>query len=215
MLILSIDTCLGACSCAVVKDGEALASAFEPMARGHQERLAPMVEATMKQAGVAFADLDRIVVTVGPGSFTGLRVGLAFAKGLGLALERPVVGVGVLDALAFGTCGLAAAVIDARRDQVYVRAFRDGQSVGPAQALSVEDAVEALAAVDPAGPAIVTGPGAALLAGYFPRAEVLPRAGPDPLAVAALAAAVADPAPPRPIYLRAPDAKLPASAVSA
>jgi tRNA threonylcarbamoyladenosine biosynthesis protein TsaB len=64
------------------------------MDRGHQERLAPLAQEVMARAGLAFADLDRIAVTLGPGSFTGLRVGLAFAKGLGLALDRPVIGLG-------------------------------------------------------------------------------------------------------------------------
>ena len=74
------------------------------MHRGHQERLAPLVAEAMAQAGAAFPDLDRIGVTVGPGSFTGLRVGLAFAKGLAIALGIPCVGVGVLDALAATPC---------------------------------------------------------------------------------------------------------------
>ena len=79
MIILGLDTALAACSVAVTRDGEVLAAMSEPMLRGHQERLAPMVQEVMAAAGLPFAALDRVGVTVGPGSFTGLRVGLAFA----------------------------------------------------------------------------------------------------------------------------------------
>lgn len=203
LIVLSIDTCLGACSCAVVRDGIALAAAFEPMTRGHQERLAPMVEATMKQAGVAFADLDRIAVTVGPGSFTGLRVGLAFAKGLGLALGKPVIGVGALEALGAEEAGRTLALADARRGQVYWQAFEDGRALNEPSASTLEDAAAFFV------PDIVTGPGADLVAGRFAGALTTGRPAPDPAAVARLGAGRLDPSPPRPLYLRTPDAKLP------
>ncbi|MGQ4828597.1 tRNA (adenosine(37)-N6)-threonylcarbamoyltransferase complex dimerization subunit type 1 TsaB, partial [Enterococcus faecalis] len=74
MLVLALDTSLEACVAAVLADGEVLAARSEPMARGHQERLALLVKEVMSEAGVGFADLDRIGVTRGPGSFTGLRV---------------------------------------------------------------------------------------------------------------------------------------------
>ena len=98
MKILAFDTCLTACSVAVMDGDHVLASRAEPMARGHQERLAPLVQELMGQAGLGFDQLDRIGVTVGPGSFTGLRVGLAFAKGLSAALDRPAIGIGLLEA---------------------------------------------------------------------------------------------------------------------
>lgn len=218
MIILAIDTALETCSAAVLEVGAAgervRAARAEPMARGHQERLAPLVAETLAEAGVTASQLDRIGVTVGPGSFTGLRVGLAFAKGLGLALDRPVIGIGALEAMAAGTSGFAAAVIDARREQVYVQPFRDGRPVAEPAALAVEDAAAMLTAVDPAGPARLIGSGGALLQAAFPHAAVEDRRGADPVALARLAAAAA-PRPPRPIYLRAPDAKLPASALSA
>jgi tRNA threonylcarbamoyladenosine biosynthesis protein TsaB len=208
MLILALDTALETCSAAVVRAGQVLAARSEPMARGHQERLAPLVQELMAEAAIAFAALDRIGVTRGPGSFTGLRVGLAFAKGLGFALGRPVVGVGMLEALATGAPGTVAAVIDARRDQVYVQAFRDGAALGPPEALTMEDAT---ARLRPLNPARLTGSGAPLLAEAFPEALIDPRAGADPVALAVLAAAAPAPSgPPTPLYLRAPDAKLPA-----
>lgn len=214
MIILAIDTALETCSAAVLDGERVLAVRSEDMARGHQERLAPLVAELMTEAGLEFDQLDRIGVTVGPGSFTGLRVGLAFAKGLGVALDKPVVGVGTLAAMGAGTGGFAAVAIDARRDQIYLQAFRDGQPLGAPEALAAGDAARWLIDIDPAGPKLIVGSGAALLAGAFPDAAADPRAGADPVWVARLAAA-ADPVPPRPIYLRAPDAKLPASALSA
>src|SRR6478735_1984689 len=100
MIVLGLDTCLSSCSVAVLDGERVVASAREVMARGHQERLAPMARTVMAQAGVPFGRLDRIAATVGPGSFTGLRVGVAFAKGLALALDRATVGIGTLEALA-------------------------------------------------------------------------------------------------------------------
>lgn len=214
MILLALDTALETCSAAVLRGGEVLAARSEEMARGHQERLALLVAEVMAEAGVAFDQLDRIGVTVGPGSFTGLRVGLAFAKGLGVALDRPVVGVGTLAAMGAGTSGFATAAVDARRGQIYLQAFRDGQPVSAPEALAAADAGRWLIDIDSTGPGLIVGSGAALLASAFPSAASDPRAGADPVWVARLAQ-TADEAPPVPIYLRAPDAKLPASALSA
>ena len=114
MIILALDTCLHACAGAVVRDGAVLSKIVEPMQRGHQERIALMTSELMAAANLTFSDLDRVAVTVGPGSFTGLRIGLAFAKGLGVALDIPCVGVGVLDALGRQAVGRVLAALDAR-----------------------------------------------------------------------------------------------------
>jgi tRNA threonylcarbamoyladenosine biosynthesis protein TsaB len=209
MVVLGLDTCLAACSVAVVRDGAVLASESEAMARGHQERLAPMARRVMVEAGLAFDALDRIGVTVGPGSFTGLRVGLAFGKGLGAALGAPVVGVGVLEALAAEADGLVFAAVDARRDQVYLQAFEDGRALMAPDALELGTAAARLAEIAAGRPFTLVGSGAPLLAEFAPAAQVLTPAGADARLVARLAAARA-PAPPRPLYLRAPDARLPA-----
>jgi tRNA threonylcarbamoyladenosine biosynthesis protein TsaB len=211
MIVLALDTANGACSAAVLKDGAVLASLSEPMTRGHQERLAPLVRETMSEAGVAFSDLDRIGVTVGPGSFTGLRVGLAFAKGLGLALGAPCIGVGSLEALAASEAasGLTAAAIDAKRGQVYLQVFEGGFAVMAPDVLPLETAAARLAELWSGGPAQLVGPGAGLLAGVLTQAEVIERAAPDPAALARLAASKPAGAAARPLYLRAPDAKLP------
>ena len=216
MRVLIVDTALGACTACVVEDGRRLGLRAELMTKGHQERLAGMVRDAVAEAGGGFGAIDRIGVTVGPGSFTGLRVGLAFAQGLGAALDRPVVGVSTLDALAASVdkAGLVAAVIDARRGQVYVRLFRDGVALGLAEALSLEAATDlVLDAAAGTTPALV-GSGAAVLVDSFPErlglAEAASLAAPSPEALARLAAA-ADPATalPAPLYLRAPDATPP------
>ena len=210
MIVLALDTALNACSAAVLDGDQVLSQIQEPMVRGHQERLALMVQEAMGQTGLTFDDLDRIGVTVGPGSFTGLRVGMAFAKGLGLAVDRPVVGVTSLAALAASVdCqGLVAAVIDARRGQLYIQIFLDGRAIMAPDALSAETAAARLAELWRGGPAQIVGPGAQMLAGIILGAEINPLSAADPVALARLAMA-APLTPPRPLYLRAPDAKLP------
>ena len=206
MIVLALDTALEACSVAVVGDGWALAVRSEPMARGHQERLAPMVAEAMAEAGLAFEALDRIAVTVGPGSFTGLRVGLAFAKAMSLALDIACVGVGTLEALAASAPGAEAALrllaaIDAHREQLYIQVFAKGAPTGEPCNLPLQAARAAAASHE----TVVIGSGAALL-GLGAGGAALDRI--DPLAVARLAAQRPEPEHrPAPLYLRAPDAK--------
>ncbi|HWA31049.1 MAG TPA: tRNA (adenosine(37)-N6)-threonylcarbamoyltransferase complex dimerization subunit type 1 TsaB, partial [Rhizomicrobium sp.] len=100
MRILAVDTALGACSVAVLSGTRVLAHRFVLMDRGHAEALAPMVEETMREAEIPFANLDRLAVTTGPGTFTGQRVGLAFMRGLRIALKKPLVGITTLSAMA-------------------------------------------------------------------------------------------------------------------
>ncbi|AYG94633.1 tRNA (adenosine(37)-N6)-threonylcarbamoyltransferase complex dimerization subunit type 1 TsaB [Brevundimonas naejangsanensis] len=223
MKIMVIDTALGACAAGVFAGEpgalppappQPLGVRVEVMAKGHQERLGGLARDAAAEAG-GFDGIERIGVTVGPGSFTGLRVGLAFALGLGAALDRPVVGISTLDALAASVPadGLVAAVIDARRGQVYARLFRDGAPLGQAEALPRETARDRIRAeAGEAAPTLV-GSGAAVLAEAFPEladAILHPLPAPAVEAIAALALA-ADPAtaPPQPLYLRAPDATPP------
>src|ERR1700751_2488132 len=102
MLILAIDTALEACAAAVLDTGasKVIASESQAMKRGHAEALMPLIARVMKGSGLAFAALDRIAVTNGPGSFTGLRVGLSAARGVALAAGKPAVGVTTLAAYA-------------------------------------------------------------------------------------------------------------------
>lgn len=211
MRVLVIDTALGLCTAGVFDVGETvrtLGLRSEPMTKGHSERLGGLARDAVAEAG-GFGAIDRIGVTVGPGSFTGLRVGLAFAQGLGAALARPLVGVSTLDALAASADGAdVAALIDARRGQVYARFWRDGVADGPPEALSLEQAAGRLGT--PGLDLVLIGSGAPLLADAAPSASILEVAGPSPEAIARLAAGL-DPAtaPPAPLYLRAPDATPP------
>jgi tRNA threonylcarbamoyladenosine biosynthesis protein TsaB len=208
VIVLALDTCLSTCSVAVADGARVLAHASEPMARGHQERLAPMAQHVVARAGVGFDQLERIAVTVGPGSFTGLRVGIAFAKGLAAARRLPIVGVGALEALAAPHAGLVFPSIDAKRGQLYLQAFEDGQPLMAPDVLPVETAAARLAEISQGRPAILTGSGWSYLVEAFPEARVVPAEGADARQVARLAAGRA-PAPVRPLYLRAPDARLP------
>jgi len=213
-MILSIDTCLAASSIAVLDGDVVRAARSEPMTRGHQERIAVLAREVAAEAGVKFAELTRIAVTVGPGSFTGLRVGLSFAKGLATALSIPCVGVNTLEALAAtaNASGFVAGVLDAKMGQVYLQAFNDGKALMAPDALEVAVAAARLAELWSGGPATLIGSGAPLIAEAMPEATVLTPAYPDPVAVARLAAA--RPAPshsPRPLYLRAPYAVAPAA----
>lgn len=215
MIVLAIDTCLGACSAAVIDGEKVLAAESEAMWRGHQERLGSLVAQTMKTAKIPYAALERVGATVGPGSFTGLRVGVAFAKGLSVALDIPAVGVGTLEAFAIEVPGHSVVVADARRGQVYWQSFVDGSPATPPAVSFGDSVLNSIAApgrleseFSTLSPKLILGPGAALLSDLFPDAEVRPTDAADPVAVARLAAA-APLAPIQPLYLRPPDAKLP------
>lgn len=208
MRVLILDTALGACQAGLFDEETPLAVLERPMEQGGMERIAGLTRELMQAAGTGFDAIDRIGVTAGPGSFTGLRVGLAFAQGLGAALARPVIGLSSLDGLAASTAteGVVMAVIDARRGQVYARAFRDGSPLGAPEALDLDQAQVQARALG-AGLRLV-GSGAPLVAEGLDRAEIVALAAPSPTALARLTR-MADPetAPPRPLYLRAPDAK--------
>ena len=218
MKILALDSALSACSVAVLANGVVRAVRRQAMARGQAEALLPMVRAALDEAGLGFADLDRLAVTIGPGSFTGLRIGLAAARGLALATGLPLTGITTLEALAAAADPAArqgrvtVALIDSRRGDVFVQIF--GGDAVPLSAPAAADPA-ALDALLPAGPLLLAGDAA-------PAAlEVLARAGrdvalaadsalPDPVAVARLAAE--RPLPEGPVtalYLRAPDVTLP------
>jgi tRNA threonylcarbamoyladenosine biosynthesis protein TsaB len=208
MIVLALDTAQNACSVAVLDGDRVLASATEPMQRGHQERLAPMASDVMTQAQLRFDQLDRTGVIVGPGSFTGLRVGLAFAKAMSLALDIPCIGVGTLEALAAGHSGFVVAAIDARRDQIYLQIFQDGAPLSAAEGVDLGTAAARVTQLWPGGAATIIGTGASLLEGVIANARIDARDFPDIIALARLVQrkpALA--ARPEPLYLRAPDAK--------
>jgi tRNA threonylcarbamoyladenosine biosynthesis protein TsaB len=213
MLVLALDTALAACSAAVLDSQRGLlAGKSIPMLRGHAEALLPVVEQVMDAAGVAFSSLDRIAVTVGPGSFTGLRVGVSAARGIALAANKPAVGVTTLAAFAAPPqvempILPVLAVVDARHAQVYAQAFGDSAIAEP-RITSLRDALELV----PAGPLRIAGNAAALLAAGWlterpPPASVADAPAPDIEWVARLGVVAEVAAPPKPLYLRAPDAR--------
>jgi len=217
MLILAIDTALDACAAAVLDTGanKLMASESQGMKRGHAEALMPLIARVMKQAALPFAALDRIAVTAGPGSFTGLRVGLSAARGIALAAGKPAVGLTTLSAYAApivseGGEEPVISAIDARHDQVYFQAVSgNGSSLIRPRVGKIEEAV----AASRFGASHLVGNAARMLADRWPKDAIPPvtvdaQPAPDISWVAWLGAAVSpDTAPARPFYLRAPDAK--------
>jgi tRNA threonylcarbamoyladenosine biosynthesis protein TsaB len=224
MKILAIDTALPAISACVLDDGVDSPEAIETIAMewGHAEALLPLIDRVMARVAGGFASLGRVAVTVGPGSFTGLRVGIAAARAIGIACKIPVTGVSTLAALAAPLIleqrpGLVAAAIDARRGNVFFAAFGpDGRATLAPRIAPTRNAVRSLGA----GPVRLVGPGALLLAieasavgteAWIAREN----AGLDIVFVAKLGL-LADPVltPPRPFYLAAPGPEVPEAASS-
>lgn len=211
MIVLAIDTALENCSVAI-SDGSDVWHREQAIGRGHAEVLMPAVAAMLSEAGRTADDLDRIVVTTGPGSFTGLRVGIAAARGLGLAAGVPVVGVSTLAAHAFLAATLRReaggpprpilALLPARADELFGQLF--SPDAEPLEPLMVASA-EAFAARARELGCDVAGAGAALLGEGF--APLHRRAAPSVTALLAFGASL-DPAshPPAPVYGKPPDA---------
>ena len=244
MMILAVDTALGACSVAVLDGDTVLAHRFEEMARGHAEALAPMVQDAM--TGLGFESLDRLAVTTGPGTFTGQRVGLAFMRGLRVALQKPLTGVTTLEAMAAaslsnspsafriasaatGTSPASASrageggqdfaskvgvIHDAKRDEAYLLLWEGGRVVLEPAVMPFAEAVQKIKAFGPCTLAGTVAPAAAAVLGAdFPLSLVRQ---PDALWVGRLAIQRrADSRAPAPLYLRAPDAKLPGAKLPA
>jgi tRNA threonylcarbamoyladenosine biosynthesis protein TsaB len=236
MNILAFDCCFGACSVAVLwqsKRGEQLLreeyrehdAAAPADTQGRAEALLPMLDGVMAAAKLEYAQLDRMAVTLGPGSFTGVRVGLAAARGIALAADVPVVGTTSLLVIAhradiamlnnrMGPPRAGASMVvamDARQGHVYLQQF--GASVaepmGEAMLVRPEEIATTLAA---SGPIVAVGTGATALAHHIEQAggtvrTVLPKLEPHARFLAMLAPALPVLPEPAPLYLRAPDAK--------
>jgi tRNA threonylcarbamoyladenosine biosynthesis protein TsaB len=217
MRILAIDTSCGAVSACVLDSGseEALVRRSEEMERGHAEALAPLLEQLMSDVEGGFATLDRVAATIGPGSFTGIRIGLAAARAIGLALDIPVVGVSTLVAFAGPLLfeprpGVIASAVDARHGRLYLQLFEaTGRPLIPPRVEDLRGAARSIGA----GPVRITGSGARILAMEAARfglnVDLVGSANfPDILTVARVGLA-AEPreCPPRPLYLKSPDAR--------
>ncbi len=216
MLLLALDTATSACSAAVWRDGTVLARRLQPMARGQSEALLPMVAAVMEEAGLGFADLDLLAVTVGPGTFTGIRIGLAAARGLAVATGLPLAGIATPEAVAAAVPAAErhgrtlVVAIESKRDEVWAQAFSsDLVPLGPVAAV-----LPAAAAALATGPLVVAGDAAPRLLALRPDALAATSPGwPDAAVVAGLAArhwAAGTALPPDPLYLRPADVTLPA-----
>jgi tRNA threonylcarbamoyladenosine biosynthesis protein TsaB len=216
--VLAIDSALDQ-SAVAIYDADlqiVLASRAVPMQRGHAEMLLPMIEEVLGAAGIGFSGLDRIAVTIGPGSFTGLRIGISAARGLALALSIPVVGVSTFAAfaapfIAFEPRRPVAVILDAKNAQAYLQEFdSEGTALAAPLALPLADVPKAL--VQPALIIIGTAAQPVLIPAKAQGKDVhLAPCGPGPdiAMVARLGAlADADSAPPRPLYVRPPSASV-------
>ncbi len=215
--ILAIDTALGAASACLFEMNAAKPFAAEslPMERGHAEALIPLLDRLVARLDGGFDAIGRVAVTVGPGSFTGIRVGVAAARALGLACRIPVVGVSTLQALAAPSIAGKApppiiAAIDAKHGNVYAQIFgSNGKTLLEACHLPVGALIEAAGS----GPLRLVGSGAPMLAieawSRGLSADVESQIGVPDIALVARLGALADPDPagPKPLYLKAPDAK--------
>jgi tRNA threonylcarbamoyladenosine biosynthesis protein TsaB len=217
MRVLAIDTALEACSAAVLdtETGTIIARETLPMQRGHAEALMPLIARVMQIARLPFAALDRVAVTVGPGSFTGLRVGVAAARGIALAAGKTAVGLTTLSAYAAPYIALddgrpVVVAIDARHSHVYFQVFAPGGRALVAPRIApIADALRVAAINAPR----VVGTAAKVLVAAWPAEAQRPitvdqRPAPDIDWVARLGStAVETSSPPKPFYLRAPDAQ--------
>lgn len=209
MQILAFDCSGPACSVAVWRDGAVLAQERELMERGQAEALMPMIDRVMKAAGVGYGDLARIAVTVGPGSFTGVRAGLAAARGLTLASGVPTVGILTTEALAAAVPASERAAarvmtaIDTKRGDFYVQQF-DANGVGRGGPEAIGP--EALPAwID--GPVVIVGDAAAAAAQALGSRAALSSTAPlVDMGVLAARAAITTPQPggPTPVYVHPP-----------
>lgn len=214
MRLLAVDTALQRLSVAVGADGRVLATRSQPLPRGHAERLLPLAGRVLDDARLAYADLDALAVTLGPGTFTGVRVGLAAVRALALALDRPIIGFTTLQVLAVqarpAPDETVLAVLDARRGEVYAQSFdADIRALGEPRILALDDIGHVL----PGGPAVVVGAGIRPLGERLPATlrRARPALAPEAAHMVHLAYrhGLAGAPAPAPVYLRRPDAKLP------
>lgn len=212
MKVLAFDCSGASCSAAVLIDDEPAAQRFAPMERGHAETLLPMIETVLREAALTPAALDLLAVTIGPGSFTGLRIGLAAARGLALARKLPAIGVPSFDAVKVDdpTEPPLFIALESKRAELFLQRRDRADPRLPALVPAEE-----WAALLPPGPCALAGDGAPRLAAALGRSDVvvLPGNGrPDPVVLARLGTArwqAGDRTPLAPLYLRAPDTTTP------
>jgi tRNA threonylcarbamoyl adenosine modification protein YeaZ len=211
MIVLAIDTAGTGCFAAVYDSSTdaVLASAGADIGRGHAEQLMAFIDQALAESGKVLADMDRIAVTIGPGSFTGIRVGVAAARGFALALNVPAVGVSTLAAIAEAGRELhpgraILATIDAKRDELYCQSFEaDGAARSAALMLEIPEAQRLFADFD----GLICGTATRHLTDHPP--ECAAQTDLTDIRLVARLGAAADPlrGKPSPLYLRGPDVK--------
>ena len=199
MLILALDTSSSAVSVALLDEKQVLASHEQVMDRGQGEALVPIIGQVLEQAGKTPADIMGVAVAVGPGSFTGVRVGLSTARGIGLALNVPVYGVTNFEASAYGITEPITIVLDTKRGDYFTQSFdENGHPMNTPSIQSSEDLKSKL-------PFIVVGDGAEKLSSEI-RCEVLQKTVLSAVAIGQIALSrLSEPLPPEPLYLRDAD----------
>lgn len=211
MRLLAIDTSLEACAVGIAAGDAAFVLRSEIIGRGHAERLFSMIAEALDAAGMTIADVDRFAVTVGPGSFTGIRVGIAAVRGFALATGKPAIGISTLAIHAAAARDMVGplsvlAVLPGKGGDVFAQLFAaDGTPATPAGNGPAAGFAQAAASVS----AVLAGAGADdVLAAGAGAARVVHRASVPDLATFMRHALATEPTgePPRPLYLRAPDA---------
>ena len=218
MTLLGFDTATTTCSAALWKGGEVVAHRCSESGGRHAEALVPMLREVAAEAGTTLAAIDRFAVTVGPGSFTGIRIGLATARGLALALKRPLIGLSTLEVLAAGVPtderdGAVLAALDAGRGRLYAQLFDHSLAALTEPAALTAEALPDFAQAANGRPLIAVGTGQEVaLAALAPAIEARPAGGsptPDARLLVRCAAARTETeneddvaAPVRPLYLR-------------
>ena len=223
--ILALDSATSGCSVSICCGDDVLVHDGREMSRGQAEILLPMAIEALHQAGLTPQDLDAVAITRGPGAFTGLRIGLAAARGFALALGIPCIGVTTLEALAHGVGAaqrhgrIVLAAVESKREDLYVQTFDD--ALTPLSGPMAADGPGLAALVPTTCPILVVGDGGLRAIEMLHKEGIFAQRStaqtlPDTRIVAALAGARfdahADAPPPAPLYLRPPDAKLPKNA---
>jgi len=214
--LLAFDCSGASCAAAVLVDDVVKAERFQAMERGQAEALLPMIRAVMAEAGIGWGDLDAIATTVGPGSFTGVRLGLSAARGLALAADKPLVAMTAFEAVAAGVAPMdrpVAIAIDSRRGPVFAQRFTAGlQPIGEPAQLEPEEVAAWLGT----GPWRIAGDGVGNLADQAFGPDIVLDTEPLRIRAADLARAAAalgrpgiDRLAAQPLYLRAPDVTQP------
>lgn len=210
MITLAIDTASIICAVAVVENGTTLARVSEKIGKGHAEKLIGQIIAATQNAGITLDMVDRIAVNIGPGSFTGVRIGVATARALALALSKPAIGVGALEAIAFEahrnfSDNNVVALIDAGRGMVYRQDF--DEHLRPLTSAYLQSCMDLIGTIDKM--AVLAGPFAATINKVMSinSSEIYAIDAPDIVSLALLSEQKTSDCQPKPLYLRGADAK--------